>query len=344
MSEYLYGVTATHEEKDFGLVGIGGEEDKVYTVPYRDISALVSSSPPLVYDSIPKETLVRYLAVHQAVIEGVMKKTYTVVPMKFGTTVRDKEEIKEILASGYSQLRDVLEQMDNKIELEVVALWSNLDSILKEIGKEERIRKFKERMAAKASSSNFLAARLELGKIVKSLLDERRGKLGREIIGELKKGAIDFRKHEILDDTMIMNTAFLVNKHQAEDLNGAVEHLNQKYEEKVNFRIVGPLPPYSFTTLTLERTKWGKIVKAMKTLEVGEEATLDEVKRTYRNLTRRFHPDRNPQAPGAQKQFEAISQAYHLLVNYCSRSKSSWRKGKNKDFITVRITETPRVF
>ena len=343
MSEYLYGIIATSEKKDLGPVGIGGEADKVHTVPYRDIAALVSSSPPLAYDSIPKETLVRYLAVHQAVIEGVMKKNYTVIPMKFGTTVEDEEEIEEVLASGYSQFRDVLKQMDNRIELEVVALWSNLDSALKEVGKEEKIRKFKKSIATKPPA-NSLAARVELGKMVKSLLDERRGKLGREIIGELKKGDIDFRKHEILDDSMIINAAFLVNKQQAEDLNGAVEHLNQKYEERVNFRIVGPLPSYSFTTLTLERTKWGKIVKAMKTLGLDEETNLDEVKRTYRDLTRKFHPDRNPHDPGAQERFEAISQAYHLLVNYCSSNKSSWQKGKNKDFITVRITETPRVF
>jgi len=328
MGNHIYGVIAASEEIDFGPLGISGKDDVVFTIPYRDIAALVSRSPSLAYESVPKETLVHYLARHQAVIEGVMR-SYTVIPMKFGTAARDKEEVEEILARGYPQLKDVLGKMDDKIELEVVALWSNLDSILKEIGKQEKIKTFKERITS-TPPEKILSAKMELGKMVKSLLDERRDKVGSEIIEELKKSAIDFRNHEVLDDTMIMNTAFLVNKHQEENFDQAIDYLNKKYQEKINFRVVGPLPPYSFSTLELKRIKFEKIKGAARALNLGEGATLSEVKEAYRSLTREFHPDKNPHDSSAQKRFQKISEAYHILVDCCSGRNTLFEKRKTK--------------
>lgn len=340
MGNHIYGVIAASEEIDFGPLGISGKDDVVLTIPYRDIAALVSSSPSLAYDSVSKETLVHYLARHQAVIELAMR-SYTVIPMKFGTAARDKEEVEEILKNGYTQFKDALGRMDNKIELEVVAIWSNLDSILKEIGKEEKIKKFKERIAS-SPSGKVLSAKIELGKMVKSLLDEKRDKVASEIIGELKKWATDFRNHEVLDDAMIMNTAFLVNKPQEENFDGSVDYLNKKYKEKINFRVVGPLPPYSFGTLELKKIKFDKIKGAARVLNLGEEATLSEVKEAYRGLTRKFHPDKNPPGSNTQKRFQGISEAYHILVDCCSGGKYSLREKKNKDLTLVKILETPK--
>jgi len=342
MGNHIYGVIAASEEIDFGPLGISGKDDLVLTIPHRDIAALVSKSPSLLYSSIPKETLVYYLARHQAVIEAVMR-SYTVIPLKFGTAARNKEEVKEILENGYPQLKDALGRMDNKIELEVVALWSNLDSILKEIGKEEKVKKFRERIAS-PSPEKVLSAKIELGKMVKSLLDEKRDKVGNEIINELKKSAIDFRKHQVLDDAMIMNTAFLVNKPQEGDFDQAIDYLNKKHQEKINFRIVGPLPPYSFGTLELKRIKFEKIEGAARILNLGEEATLSEVKEAYRSLTQKFHPDKNLQDSNAQKRFQGISEAYHILVDCCSNGKYSLSEKKNKDFALVKILEAPKSF
>ncbi|NQS88513.1 GvpL/GvpF family gas vesicle protein [Patescibacteria group bacterium] len=337
MGNHIYGIIRASEKISFNPVGISGEGDMVYAIPYQDIAALISSSPSLAYDSVPKETLVRYLALHQAVMEGVMKN-YTVIPMKFGTTARNEEEVEKILESGYSKFKDVLGRMDDKIELEMVALWNNLDSTLKEIGREERIKKFKEKVATK-SAEKILSAKIELGKMVKSLLDEKRAKVGGQIMDELKKWVIDFHNHDILDDTMIMNTAFLVNKHREKDFERAINYLNKKYKDKINFRIIGPLPPYSFSTLELKRIKFEKIKEAAKILDLGEETTLSEVKQAYRNLTRRFHPDRNPQDPNARKRFEKISEAYHTLIDYYSDGEGCFKEKKNKDLVMIKILE-----
>jgi molecular chaperone DnaJ len=50
-----------------------------------------------------------------------------------------------------------------------------------------------------------------------------------------------------------------------------------------------------------------------KTLEVDKKASAEEVKKAYRKLARRFHPDRNPDDPKAEERFKEIQEAYDVL-------------------------------
>jgi len=48
-------------------------------------------------------------------------------------------------------------------------------------------------------------------------------------------------------------------------------------------------------------------------LEVGHDASPEELKRSYRRLARQFHPDANPGDPAAEARFKEVSQAYEIL-------------------------------
>jgi molecular chaperone DnaJ len=50
-----------------------------------------------------------------------------------------------------------------------------------------------------------------------------------------------------------------------------------------------------------------------KTLGVEKRATADEIKKAYRKLARRYHPDRNPDDKQSEARFKEISQAYDVL-------------------------------
>ncbi|MDP3983873.1 MAG: molecular chaperone DnaJ, partial [Acidimicrobiia bacterium] len=50
-------------------------------------------------------------------------------------------------------------------------------------------------------------------------------------------------------------------------------------------------------------------------LGVGKEATAEEVKRAYRKLARKYHPDTNPGDKTAEDRFKEISEAYGVLSN-----------------------------
>ena len=50
-------------------------------------------------------------------------------------------------------------------------------------------------------------------------------------------------------------------------------------------------------------------------LEVGRNATAEEVKRAYRKLAVKFHPDKNPDDPHAEEKFKELGEAYDVLMD-----------------------------
>ncbi len=48
-------------------------------------------------------------------------------------------------------------------------------------------------------------------------------------------------------------------------------------------------------------------------LGVSKTATQDEIKKAYRKLARKYHPDANPDDPKAEEKFKEVSSAYEVL-------------------------------
>ncbi len=57
------------------------------------------------------------------------------------------------------------------------------------------------------------------------------------------------------------------------------------------------------------------------TLGVSKTATEDEIKKAYRSLAFKYHPDRNPGDKNAEEKFKKINQAYSVLGNAQERAK-----------------------
>lgn len=335
---HLYCVIGAEGELDFGPTGIGGRH--VSTVCHRDLSALVSLLPLRPYKSMKKEEVIPYLFAHQAVIEKVME-AHTVVPVKFGTMARDAEEVRKTLTIGYPQMRVALEVMRGKIELDVVALWRELDSILGEIGEEEEVRRLKAAVAGRPPGET-LEERVRIGKMLKARLDQRREALGAEIVEALKPLAWDLCPHPHMDDRMILNMAFLLDRERESDVSETLERLNGRYGDRIDFRCVGPLPPYSFSTVEVRRFDFGEIDRARRLLGLGECATLLGVKEVYRRLAHQCHPDKHPATRRAEGAFEAVTEAYRLLADYCQVGGCTFRAPDVGETIAVSLLHRSR--
>jgi len=329
-SKYIYGVIGTSEGKSFGPIGIGERGDEVYTVPYQSIAAVISDSPIIDYKSLTKDVVARYLLAHQSVIEQVMKH-HTIIPFKFGTTVESNGELKAIIAQGYPKFTGALKEMQGKIEFDVVAFW-NKDKIFKDIAGEPEVKKFKEAIKQNPSHQD----RIKLGRMVAASLSKRSEERAREILCKLGRFAEDVCVHEVMDDEMIANASLLLRKDNEKGLDFEMGELDRKYEGRVNFRCVGPLPPYSFNVIEVKKIGFDTVENARSRLKLAQEVTLNEVKRSYRRLAGEYHPDRNP-SPDAPSKFQAIQEAYDVLTECCRDDRWSFRKGDVKDFLVIKM-------
>jgi len=52
-----------------------------------------------------------------------------------------------------------------------------------------------------------------------------------------------------------------------------------------------------------------------QTLEIDRNASDADIKKAYRRLALKFHPDRNPDDKGAEEKFKEINEAYACLSN-----------------------------
>ncbi len=65
---------------------------------------------------------------------------------------------------------------------------------------------------------------------------------------------------------------------------------------------------------------WQKIIVARDLLQLGEAATLEEIKAAYRRLSKRYHPDHLAGAAGDRDApaMADINSAYEVLLKYCA--------------------------
>src|SRR5438132_12742042 len=55
-------------------------------------------------------------------------------------------------------------------------------------------------------------------------------------------------------------------------------------------------------------------------LGVGRNSPAEEIKRSYRKLAVKFHPDKNPGDPHAEERFKELGEAYDVLMDADKRA------------------------
>lgn len=61
-------------------------------------------------------------------------------------------------------------------------------------------------------------------------------------------------------------------------------------------------------------------------LGVDEDASAKDIKKAYRDLARKYHPDRNPDKPNAEERFKEIQEAYSVLSDKEKREEYDTRR------------------
>ncbi len=315
IGKYIYGIINSNTHEFVGSYGISACKE-AHFIPYQDIAAVVADSQIVDYTHMFKDALARGLVEHQKVIERIMSIGYSIIPMRLGTFAMNEEEVKDILNKGYALIKEIIPKISDKIEIDLVATWSDFTVTIKDAGEVKEIKEFKEELL-RNSKGITVDDQMKIGFMLKKALDEKREQYALKIQDALKTIGINYKQHELMDDKMVANIAFLVDKAKEKEFYVKVEELNIEFKELLNFRCVGPLPAYSFFTIEIKKMQFNDVDWARRKLGIiNNPIAKDEIKKAFHKQVFSFHPDRNPNKPGIDMEFDEIKKSYNMLLDY----------------------------
>lgn len=279
MAIYLYGITETTKGSPGEPTGTG-PAGPVRAVAFDGLTCLVGDWQGGGFNTLPKEQLVRRLLSHQQVTEQAMQGR-TILPVKFGTLLADANEVLDLLAQGRSQLVTALDAMSGKVEMEVAGTW-DLAQVLRQVSLEEEIAQA--RLAIVNQGQLDMESRLRLGQLVKAHLDQRRRSYQERMVAALQTVAMDVAPNALVSEELVMNVAFLIDQRQKEEFEDRVRQLDMAFQSAITFRLVGPLPPYSFSSIEIIPLDPEEVEEARRTLGLAGPCSEPEVRKAYRRL------------------------------------------------------------
>ncbi|MCK4340965.1 MAG: GvpL/GvpF family gas vesicle protein [Phycisphaerae bacterium] len=333
---YLYGIMPADKARSFGPIGMDGGNVRVVT--HGALAMVASPAERIHFPDLPAEKMLQYLAEHQRVLERVMPDS-AVIPMKFGTYAEDEEQVPGILQSGREVFSRALEEYAGKFELDLVASWADLRAILSEIAADPAVTLMKAKIVAGGKAT--MEQRLRLGHLTKRLLDERRGRIAAELVVALRALWPRIVVNETKDDSMILNAALLIDRSDEASFDQFVDQLNRDYEDRLDFRCVGPLPPYSFATAEVRAVDADELDAARQLLGLGESPGPAEIKAAYRRMLQEVHPDRNPDADAADRMKELV--AAHELLEECALNWKPTPPAGTGGALIVKVRSLPEI-
>ncbi len=240
---YIYGIIPRPPLLSFNLTGI--DEKPVTVVPFENLAAVVSESPVRRYE-VSRD----YVLKHEWVIEQLMQY-YTVLPVRFGTVAANEDDIRvKLLRRHFGSLHGMLKRLDNKVELGVKAWWNRERVFAVLLDDEPELRLFRDTLATRPAAES-LYERVQLGQMVEQALTTRRSNDAQRILDLLRPLAQQVHESPIGDDMMVVNAAFLVDKRRESVFDARVRALDEESGDLMNFRYVGPLPPFNFVSLVV---------------------------------------------------------------------------------------------
>jgi hypothetical protein len=317
---YLYAIIPAAAHPPLTVDGVWPGEPQVGTIGAGALAAVVGAAPPVDFHAISREDAVRYLLAHQRVVEAVMQ-TSAALPVKFGTTLPDADAVIAMLARGAAILAPPLAELAQHVQLELIVTW-NVADILPEIAAEDAIVQLKAEIAAQVGGPTD-EQRIAIGRLVKQSIDRHRETCRSRILAAVRSVAADMVENALMDDRMVANLALLLSKDAGEAFDRQLAALDEEFGQRLNFRSIGPLPPYSFATVEVNLPSFDAVDRARRMLSLGESAGLAEIKSAYRQQIRRMHPDLATVAPIEGGDAGQLTNAYKTLMNYAGALPSA---------------------
>lgn len=231
---YVYGIVrAGHPAPVPALHGVGTPPAAVSTLGEGRVVAVVSPAPPQL------RARRRDLLAHQALLLRLAEDG-PVLPMRFGMIAPEEAAVLQHLREAEGRHLAGLDRAAGRVEINVKAMQAD-DSLAALLKGDATIRGLREAVRRRPSYE----ANVRLGEAVASALARRAADAGREVVRELMPSAHATSAGPEVSGCLV-NMSFLVDRADAAAFTSRAEQLADHHRDRVEMRIAGPLPCYSF--------------------------------------------------------------------------------------------------
>jgi hypothetical protein len=241
-ASYVYGVV---DDARLPPLPEGIDGRPVRLVAGDGLFALVSS-----VSRLPVRASRRNLEAHTAVLRAMLAEA-NVLPMRFGGAMpSDAAVAAELLAGERETLAQLLLRLEGKLEFELKVVFEEATLLAEVVAARADIRRLRERVRQIPASAAYYE-RLQLGELVHASLERKRAEEGYRLLATLAPHAADLRVAEELPESVLLKAAFLVERARVERFERAVDDIVRAEAPRLQFRLYGPLPPFSFSDVPL---------------------------------------------------------------------------------------------
>lgn len=323
---YLYGIVEPASPVKLDVRGLDGAS-RVRVVASGGLGAVVSAhTTPFDLHALPRETLLKHLVAYQRVVERVMQRQ-SVLPVRFGTQLESADEARDLVSQNRTTLGGAFARMRGMTELEVAATWE-IGRVLQEIGRDPAVVSAREAIELRGDPTP--EDRLQLGRLVESHIELRRAAIRRRALDALESLASSTATHALLDERLVMNEAFLISTGDVLEFERRVHRLDALFDGQIDFRIVGPLPPYTFCTVEVMRVTARQREEARRALGLPDEELNERVIRgAYRRAAAAAQRQLPGDAPAAESHAGDLRGASELLLDLSRTDPTDRRLGSD---------------
>ena len=240
-ASYVYGVVRPSTVPEISSQGVGG--GAVHVIEDGDVAAVVSDVPAGPLTGTKDDVLA-----HSRVLEEVVAST-TVLPMRFGVVLDGEDAVRgDLLGRLREELRDLLAAMEGRVQIRVRAFYVDEAGLKEIVAEQPDIKQLAESVRGTPEDATYYE-RIRLGEMIAAALEEKRDRDGQEVLAALEPFAADVSTEPVVHEQMVLNASLLIDRDAQGRVGEAVAQVGDRLASRIELRVVGPLPPYSFVDL-----------------------------------------------------------------------------------------------
>ncbi|MFI2780378.1 GvpL/GvpF family gas vesicle protein [Streptomyces sp. ALB3] len=232
---YVYAIIPAGRKLPADAVGVGSPPAALRLVGEGQVTAVVSAAPPRL------RARRRDLMAHQDLLMRLSDGS-PLLPMRFGAVAPDEAAVRAQLTTSQADHLAALRHLEGSVEINVKALPAQ-DALAAVVAEEKDVRRLREAVRRRPDYE----ANVRLGEAVATALSRRASEAGKRLLHELTPLARAVAAGPEVPGCAL-NMSFLVERGESDAFRAAVRRFADAHRARVELRVAGPLPCYSFVS------------------------------------------------------------------------------------------------